>query len=331
MRKKSIGKRILGTAIIPVGTLAIFLVLCAARGLTFIASSGHVTLLLRSVATTTLTCFALSLNLNSGRFDFSLGSVALLSSTLSAMLTVQFGLSPGGMLVLSLVFGGIFGLVHGCLYVMLRLPAIITGLGVTLAYEAIAFIVSNGKGVSFTTKSSLLAFAQNQLAMVLVTALATCFMILVFGMTKFGYNYNILKHGQKIAVNTGVKEKGNAIGCYAISGMLMGVVGYISACLTGSIQMSLNFGSIGVMFTAFLPMFIGGFIGRYISEYIGIVLGAVTSAIISLGFVRLGAPTEVQSLVSAFVLVLFLIYLNNEHKILHFFAKLIKKPVTKHE
>lgn len=319
MKTKSVGKRITGTAIIPVGTLVIFIGLCAILGIPFIASSGHITLLLRSIATTTLTSFALSLNLNSGRFDFSLGSVALLSSTLSAMLTTQYGLSATMMLVLSLLFGAVLGLLHGCLYVLLRLPAIITGLGMTLAYEAIAFIITNGKGVSFTTKSNLLAFAQNQLAMLFVAVIAAAFMIVVFRYTKFGYNYNILKYGQKIAVNTGVKEKGNAVACYAISGLLMGMVGYISACLTGSIQMALNFGSIGVMFTAFLPMFIGGFIGRYISEYIGIVLGAATSAIISLGFVRLGVSAEIQSLVSAFVLVLFLIYLNNEYKIASFF------------
>lgn len=95
----------------------------------------------------------------------------------------------------------------------------------------------------------------------------------------------------------------------------MGIVGFISATNTGNIQMALNFGSIGVMFTAFLPMFIGGFIGRFCNERIGYVLGAVTTALISLMYARLDVDSSVQQIVTALILVGFLIYLNNENKL----------------
>ena len=105
-------------------------------------------------------------------------------------------------------------------------------------------------------------------------------------------------------METGIHEVGNALGCYAVSGALMGVVGFISMANTGSQQMALNFGSIGIMFTAFLPMFIGGWIGRYINKRIGF-----------------DTASSVQSIVSALLLVLFLIYLNNEFAILSKFRK----------
>ena len=98
------------------------------------------------------------------------------------------------------------------------------------------------------------------------------------------------------------------------------MVGYINATLTGTIQAALDFGSMGAMFVAFLPMFIGGFIGRFSENHFGMVLGAVTYAAIQLGFVRLGLSSEVQSLVSALVLVGFLIYLNNEHTLAALFT-----------
>jgi hypothetical protein len=41
--------------------------------------------------------------------------------------------------------------------------------------------------------------------------------IVLFDYTKFGYDYNALKNGQKVAVNTGIKEIPNAIACYVIS------------------------------------------------------------------------------------------------------------------
>ena len=127
---------------------------------------------------------------------------------------------------------------------------------------------------------------------------------------------NIRLSGQKVAVNTGVKEKKNAVGCYAVSGVLMGIVGFISATNTGNIQMSLNFGSISIMFTAFLPMFIGGFIGRFTNEKLGYLLGAVTTAFISLMYARLNVDSSIQQIITALILVGFLIYLNNENKII---------------
>lgn len=328
MKQLPLGKRLLGAFAIPVGTLLIFVLLCAVRGVPFIASAGHVELLARSIATVSLTSFALSLNLNSGRFDFSLGSIALLSSVISASITLKFGLSAPMMLCISFAAGLLLGVVSGLLYILLRLPAIIMSLGVTLLYEALAFILTDGKGVSFGTYTRLTAFSSRVFNMVLVTAAAVLFMIFTFDHTAFGYNYRALRFGQKVTVNTGVHECSNAVLCYTISGAMMGVEGYIAACLSGTINMALNFSSIGVMFTAFLPMFIGGFIGRFINEHIGMVLGAATSAIISLGFVRLGLATEVQSLVSAFVLVLFLIYLNNEATILNFVSHRGKKEKT---
>ena len=116
-------------------------------------------------------------------------------------------------------------------------------------------------------------------------------------------------------MNMGIREIPNTIGCYMIAGALMGVVGFLSSTNTGTIQMSLNFGSIGVMFTAFLPMFIGGFIGRFSNEKLGYLLGGMTTAFISLMYARLQMDSSVQQIITALVLVGFLIYLNNENKL----------------
>jgi len=68
-------------------------------------------------------------------------------------------------------------------------------------------------------------------------------------------------------------------------------------------------------------MFIGGFIGRWTNGQFGILLGAVTAAVITLGFVRLELSTQIQSLINSFVLLGFLLYLNNEGVIQNFFTR----------
>ena len=95
---------------------------------------------------------------------------------------------------------------------------------------------------------------------------------------------------------------------------LMGVVGFISLANTGSQQMALNFGSIGIMFTAFLPMFIGGYIGRFSNDKLGYLMAALCMSMLNSTFAAFSneISASAQSIINAVLLVVFLIYLNNE-------------------
>ncbi len=307
--------RIVKIAVIPVGTFLIVFLLCSLKGVKLFETTGNWILFFRAAASVMLVTFALSLNLNSGRFDFSIGSVALLSSVISASICNSAGLSTPVMLAVSMLAGTLFGMLSGAVYVIVKLPPIIVSLGVALFYEGLAFSITKGYGVSFVANKELTSFP-SVVNYLLVIGIGLIVFIFLFDYTQFGYDYKALMSGQKVAVNTGIREIPNAIGCYTISGALMGVVGFISATNTGTIQMALNFGSIGTMFTAFLPMFIGGFIGRFCNEKIGYLLGAVTTAFISLMYARLNVDSSIQQIVTALILVGFLIYLNNENKIL---------------
>ena len=306
-----IGKKLFGALAIPCGVFLACMLIGAAKGVTLFDSQLSFLTFVRAAANVALVTFALSINLNSGRFDFSIGSISLLSSVLSSMITVNAGLGPVAMLLLSILFAGVLGLLSGVLYVSVKLPPIIVSLAVALFYEGLAFTLTGGHGVTFASNNEILGFGTipNYL---LITVAATLFMYILFDCTKFGYEYKALLSGQKVAVNTGIREIPNAVGCYTVAGLLMGAQGFISATNNGSITMSLNFGSISPMFMAFLPMFIGGFIGRYVNDKIGYLLGAVASAMISLVYVRLNVSSSTQQIISACLMVGFLIYLNNE-------------------
>ena len=290
------------------------------KGVRLFVNADSWKLFFRAVANVTLTTFALSINLDSGRFDFSLGAVSMLSATVAGTLSQQMNLGPWTTLAAAILAAALLGLVHGIVYVLTRIPPIIVSLGMTLFYEGCAFAFTGGKGVSLVTRRDIVGFSQIG-NYILLTAAALVIIIILFDYTRFGADYRALLSGQKIAVETGIHEIPNALACYTISGALMGIVGFISLANTGSQQMSLNFGSIGIMFTAFLPMFIGGWIGRFINKRIGIMLGAVSMALISLAYARFDTASSVQSIVSALLLVLFLIYLNNEFAILSRFQR----------
>ncbi|AMC94497.1 hypothetical protein AOC36_11095 [Erysipelothrix larvae] len=323
MNKKNLFNRFIGTTSIPLTTFIAVNLICVFQGVKLFETAGNYIVFFRSTASVMLTTIALSINLDSGRFDFSIGSVALLSSVISATIALNANLSVWTMLIISVFVGAILGLISGLTYVVVKLPPIIISLGVALLYEGIAFVITNGFGVSFVTNIELTSFP-NVINYLVIISISLLLVTLVFDYTEFGYSYRALQTGQKVAVTTGIREVKNAVVCYVISGSLMGVVGFISATHTGTIQMALNFASIGVMFTAFLPMFIGGYIRRFTNANIGYLMGAVTTAFISLMYARVNVDSSIQQIVTAIILVAFLIYLNNE-KAIGRIINLIKK------
>lgn len=327
-KNKHFIKNIIGALAIPVLVAVLLQGICMAKGRTMITNMTSFDNFVVYIAIVMITTIALSINLNSGRFDFSLGSMAALSSVLGAKITYSF-LSGGKnsallMLVLTVVFGMVLGLISGLLYIALHLPPIITSLGVTLIYEGILFTITEGRYVMKEVQNaSMTAFTGNWIYAAIIIVVVLAVSIALFDYTKFGYDYNALKNGQKVSVNTGIREIPNAIACYVICGGLMGVVGFLNAARNTTINGGqLNFGSISIMFTAFLPMFIGSYIGRFTNEKIGFFLAALCMSMLNSTFAVFSneVNASMQAIINALLLVVFLIYLSNEHLLVSIFT-----------
>lgn len=106
----------------------------------------------------------------------------------------------------------------------------------------------------------------------------------------------------------GIKEIPNAIGCYVICGGLMGIVGFLNAARNTTINGGqLNFGSISIMFTAFLPMFIGSYISCFANEKIGFLLAALCMSMLNSTFAVFSneVNASMQAIINAVLLVVF--------------------------
>ncbi len=312
-------KKIINALIIPCFVAVVLEVLCLAQGQNIITNAKSFDNFVVYTAIVMITTMALSINLSSGRFDFSLGSMAALSSVIGAQITYLF--LDGGkgsaamMLIITVVSGCLLGIISGGIYVLLRLPPIVTSLGITLIYEGIIFTLTGGKYLMKPVQnSSMTSFVSTWIYSFIIIAVVLVFMIIVFEKTTFGYDYSALKSGQKVATNTGINEVKNAMICYGICGGLMGIVGFLNAARNTTINGGqLGFGSIAIMFTAFLPMFIGGYIGNFCNEKIGFLLAAVCMSLLNSTFAVFSnqITASSQSIINAVILVVFLIYLNN--------------------
>lgn len=325
----SIPKRFIGTLAIPALVAVVLEALCLSHGQNIITNSKSFDNFVVYTAIVMITTTALSINLNSGRFDFSLGSIAALAAVIGAKLT--YSMLGGGsgsavvMLIITVIAGAVLGFMSGLLYVALRLPPIITSLGVTLIYEGILYSITGGKYVMAEVQNpSMASFVGTWVYAGIIIVVVLALAVLLFDHTRFGYEYNALKYGQKVAVNTGIKEVKNAVICYSLCGGMMGIVGFLNAARNTNINGGqLNFGSIAIMFTAFLPMFIGSYISRFSNEKLGFLLAAVCMSLLNSTFAVFSneVTASMQSIINAVLLVVFLIYLNNEKLLATIFAR----------
>ena len=83
-------KNLAGALAIPVLVAILLQGICMAKGKTMIMNMTSFDNFVVYIAIVMITTIALSINLNSGRFDFSLGSMALLSSVIGAKITYSF-------------------------------------------------------------------------------------------------------------------------------------------------------------------------------------------------------------------------------------------------
>ena len=154
----SMRRKITGTLAIPVITAAVLEIICLTAGQNVITNLKSFNNFMVYTAIVMITTMALSINLSSGRFDFSLGAMAALSSAIGAKLS--YGLLQGSagsaylMLLLTIAAGALLGIVSGIIYVLLRIPPIITSLGVTLIYEGALYTLTGGKYVMAEVQNS---------------------------------------------------------------------------------------------------------------------------------------------------------------------------------
>ncbi len=316
-RIKKIGKNTVMLMLIPAITYLIFYALCALRGVEGFGVGVDLTVMLRNTVYTGFIALAVSYNLTSGRFDFSIGSTLILSTIIGGMITLQFGLGPIGLLLVSLAVGAVLGMVSGLAYTVLGLPPMVVSLGVAMIYEAIGFKISQGAGVKMIGRMDLLIWSQKP-AIYILMAIALVILYFVLNRTTFGFNTNSLRSGQKIAVDVGINEKSNAVICYMIGGICMAAAGVVNMSVLGTVTPEIGLGSAAYIQNAFLPMFIGGILAKYFDRNFGVIMGALTQSIIFAGIGKLGVPSAWQSVITGIIVLCFFAYSFNAYRIVEF-------------
>lgn len=288
-----------------------------------IGTVKNIMVFIKTMVLTLVAALALNTNLNSGRMDFALGATGILGATLAAQIVP--GIDTIGnifsFLFLTMIFSAMLGLVHGIIFIILRLPPIVTSLGMCLVFEGIARVIAGSKGQINLASSQITSnFFLEPIIIIPILIIIMIIMSWAFCYTKFGYDKLALVYDQKISVDTGIKEVKNCIVCYIMAGALIGLYQVIDLTGQSMIQIKTDLGSSSTVFKNFLPIFIGGIIAKYNNQIVGLTLAVFATTMLTLGMDSantIGFSADVQSLINGFSVFAVLVYMVDKNRFIN--------------
>lgn len=163
---------------------------------------------LKQTLAPTLISFAMCSNMLCNRMDLSAGAVVMLSAMFGAKMVYLYGI---GLIPFALIVVGagiVLGTISGVMYMLLRVPAIVTALGVCMVYETL----SNLASISWVTaiNGEITTLGRFPYCLIIFAIMFVLFYI-IFNYTKFGYNVRACASSQRIAKKFRCQYQENSI------------------------------------------------------------------------------------------------------------------------
>lgn len=175
-----------------------------------------------------------------GGIDMTVGSVAGLSSVVSAMLFMRLN-NAGLSIALTLVLGVLCGLFTAVIVVYGRVPPMVATLAGYMGFQGAAQVVSNGHAQGYTGSDPVFTFlAQGKflfiptLIWILIIVAAVVYVLLRFTIT--GRNIYAVGGNDAAARLSGINVNRVIVFCFMLSGFVAALAGILLTARTGSGQ-----------------------------------------------------------------------------------------------
>lgn len=297
---------LLTAALLPLAVFAITEVLSLIIfGKHLFVSAVDVNNFLRSVGITLLSSYALAINMTAGRMDLSLGGQQLIGCLVGGNLAISLGFGVFGTLVLCIVFAALAGLLSGVVFVTLRLPTFVTGIGMALIFEALSNAYApEGLMVFGNEKLSLLSNTMFIFIVAIAVAAAVHFLLTH---STFGMHYNAIKGGLRVSMNSGIPINANVLASFALCGALIGLSGILQTGYSSYMAPGLNMSSISSVFAGFTPVFLALFMQSFCPLTIGILLASIAFKLLGIFLLKFTMPSQAATAITMMILLALLV------------------------
>ncbi len=274
-------------------------------------------------------CFALALNCNLplGRMDLSAGAQMFMGCIFGGNLALSLNLGGIGVLVFSIIFGAISGLIVGVIFIKLRILPMVLGIGMTLVYECISFAAYDQQGLMLFGKKGI-GVLSNVVFITITLVVIIAAVTYLFQYSKFGYERRAVQGNQKISSDSGINIYINCVICYILAGALVAVAGVFDTAFKGSMVPALGMTSNSSVFVNMFPMFIGIWLSKYSNPVVGIFTSCLSVRILSTGLSKINMDGNIQTCVIFTIYLLFMIYRMNENKLQYAKNKRARKALA---
>lgn len=248
-------------------------------------------------------------NIKVGNWDFSVGSVVLLSAIIGGNIAVRLNWGFAGLLIFCLLVAVLAGVVVGLVYYFLKIPTIITSIGMLLIYESISSYAFEGQGIYLTGWNLL---GNTEIVIIAIVAAATAY--LIFYRSSIGYNVRAVGNNMNIAAQNGLNVYRVKAVAIAIAGLFAGLYAFISLGTSGVQKTVSSMGTMGTCFDAMMCVFVGMSITRRGNLVVGIFCGSLVMQLVKLALMAIGIPSEYNSIFIAIFVLIFMTmdaYTNN--------------------
>lgn len=287
-----------------VGVLVLIILVLTLISPGFLSARNLMNVLQQNVSVIIAGC-AVTMLMVSGYFDLSIGSVMALAGVMSAIFVSVFKLPLPISILLSLILGGLIGLINGFLVVIMNVPSIIATLGTMYAVSGTAWVITGGNSIHIGLGRDFTVLGRGFVGQMPLSILITLVVFAVFYFiqhkTLLGkYSYAI-GGNRRTAQLSGVNVAGVSVILYVLTGVLSAFAGVLMASRLGVGSASIGN---GFEFDVVVAVVLGGTsLDGGEGSVFGMLIGALIVGFIANGLNLLGMHSFYQSVVKGVVLV----------------------------
>lgn len=274
-------------------------------------SYSNVTAILFSTTVVGLLALGATLVIITSGIDLSVGTAMTLSAVMSATFIVNWHLPVWLGIIMTIVFGGLVGLINGFNVAILGLPPFIATLAMMLVAQGLALVISNARPIYFDAKDhagyiwlstgSIIPGARFPNA-VIVLALAAVIAFVLLNKTLLGrYDISIGSNEEATALS-GINTKKWLIIIYAVAGAFVGLAAIMISARLGSAQPATG---AGYELQAIAAVVIGGTsLSGGKGTIVGTIIGALIISVINNGLQIISVRQEWQNVILGLVILI---------------------------
>lgn len=244
-----------------------------------------------------------------GGMDLSMGSMAALTATIMAQMTIKYNASNGGFLlafVISMACCVAVGVLHGVLVTKGGIPPFVVTLATKYLLYGMVLLITNSSYVYMTERTGLAFIIGNARPFgipmpIIIFAIVIIATIFVLNFTVYGRRLYAVGGNMTAADYVGIKSKRNVIVAFVVSSVAAGIGGMV----LGSMNMVAGSGTAGgYEGDVLMAMIVGGInLAGGEGGVMGAVYGALLVGIINNVMVLLNIPFDYQDFVKGIVII----------------------------